>query len=145
MQAGEVAVWRRLFSLKCSVSSADGAVAGKGNNTGVLIIISLDLSSGSVWNINQVTVQWVRHHQHLANPHQQSHRQYALDLEHNLAKVVPALAPQGQARNLERMGPEERPPNKSSYELDTAVYVIPDSSESDMTVSENPKIAYISI
>ncbi|GKB11420.1 hypothetical protein Tco_0845343 [Tanacetum coccineum] len=27
-----------------------------------------------------------------------------------LAKVVPALAPQGQARNLERTGPEERPP-----------------------------------
>ncbi|GJQ95198.1 hypothetical protein Tco_0006337 [Tanacetum coccineum] len=33
-----------------------------------------------------------------------------MDLEHNLAKVVPALAPQGQARNLERVGPEERPP-----------------------------------
>ncbi|GKF85824.1 hypothetical protein Tco_0253651, partial [Tanacetum coccineum] len=34
-------------------------------------------------------------------------------LEHNLAKVVPTLAPQGQTRNLERVGPEERPPRIS--------------------------------
>ncbi|GJY83343.1 hypothetical protein Tco_0496719 [Tanacetum coccineum] len=27
-----------------------------------------------------------------------------------MAKVVPALAPQGHARNMERVGPEERPP-----------------------------------
>ncbi|GKG21225.1 hypothetical protein Tco_0383820, partial [Tanacetum coccineum] len=46
----------------------------------------------------------------MADPQQQSHHQHALGLEHNLANVVPTLAPQGQARNLERVGPEERPP-----------------------------------
>ncbi|GKG26879.1 hypothetical protein Tco_0402582, partial [Tanacetum coccineum] len=45
-----------------------------------------------------------------ADPQQQSHHQHTLGLEHNLAKVVPALAPQGQARNLERVGTKERPP-----------------------------------
>ncbi|GJR29439.1 hypothetical protein Tco_1105671 [Tanacetum coccineum] len=59
---------------------------------------------------SQVTKQWVRHPQHLADPQQQSHHQHALGLEHNLVKVVLVLAPQGQARNLERVGPEERPP-----------------------------------
>nr|GFD63055.1 hypothetical protein [Tanacetum cinerariifolium] len=42
-------------------------------------------------------------------PQQRSRRQLALDLGYNLVKVVPALAPQGQAYNLERVVPEERP------------------------------------
>nr|GFD43599.1 hypothetical protein [Tanacetum cinerariifolium] len=37
---------------------------------------------------------------------ERSHRQHALDLGHNLVKVVPALAPWGQAYNLERVVPE---------------------------------------
>ncbi|GJX70541.1 hypothetical protein Tco_0307712 [Tanacetum coccineum] len=41
-----------------------------------------------------------------------SSEQHALDLEHNLAKVVPALAPQGQARNLERVGLKSVLPRK---------------------------------
>nr|GFD35068.1 hypothetical protein [Tanacetum cinerariifolium] len=36
-------------------------------------------------------------------------RQHALDLGYNLVKVVPALAPRGQAYNMERVVREERP------------------------------------
>nr|GFC16285.1 hypothetical protein [Tanacetum cinerariifolium] len=57
----------------------------------------------------QVTRQQVKHPQHTVDPQQQSHHQHALGLGHNLARVVPALAPQGQVCNLERVGPEERP------------------------------------
>ncbi|GJY06255.1 hypothetical protein Tco_0373309 [Tanacetum coccineum] len=38
------------------------------------------------------------------------HHQHAPDLEHNQVRVVPAQAPLGQAHNLERVVPEERPP-----------------------------------
>nr|GFD37495.1 hypothetical protein [Tanacetum cinerariifolium] len=40
---------------------------------------------------------------------QRSHRQHALDLGYNLVKVVPDLALRGQAYNLERVVPKERP------------------------------------
>ncbi|GJT53034.1 putative ribonuclease H-like domain-containing protein [Tanacetum coccineum] len=50
---------------------------------------------------SQVTKQWMRHPQDLADPQQQSHHQHALGLEHILAKVVPALAP--QARPLQKL------------------------------------------
>ncbi|GJR64116.1 hypothetical protein Tco_0010181 [Tanacetum coccineum] len=69
--------------------------------------------NGREW---EVTEQWVRHPQHMADPQQQSHHQHDLGLEHNLAKVVPALAPQGQERNRERVGPEERPPHMGPLE-----------------------------
>nr|GFD02647.1 hypothetical protein [Tanacetum cinerariifolium] len=45
----------------------------------------------------------------MVGPPQRSHLQHALDLGYNLVKVVPAMAPQGQVYNLERVVPEERP------------------------------------
>nr|GEZ91102.1 putative reverse transcriptase domain-containing protein [Tanacetum cinerariifolium] len=57
----------------------------------------------------KVTEHWVKHPQLMVDPQQQSHHQHALGLGHNLARVVPALDPQGQVCNLERVGPEERP------------------------------------
>nr|GFA65448.1 hypothetical protein [Tanacetum cinerariifolium] len=55
--------------------------------------------------------QGPRRHRPLDAPQNQTleHTQHALDLGHNLVKVVPALAPQGQVYNLERVVPEERP------------------------------------
>ncbi|GKA11360.1 hypothetical protein Tco_0690793 [Tanacetum coccineum] len=65
--------------------------------SGVLFIIH---HSGSATESDpghsQVTEQWVRHPQYLADPPQQSHRQHALDLEFNLARVVLALAPRAR-------------------------------------------------
>nr|GFD48639.1 hypothetical protein [Tanacetum cinerariifolium] len=45
----------------------------------------------------------------MVGPQQRSHRQHALDMGYNLVKVVPDLAPRGQAYNLERVVPKERP------------------------------------
>nr|GFD14477.1 hypothetical protein [Tanacetum cinerariifolium] len=42
---------------------------------------------------------------HMVDPQQRSCRRHALDLRYNLVKVVPALAPRGQAYNLERVVP----------------------------------------
>nr|GFD42952.1 hypothetical protein [Tanacetum cinerariifolium] len=74
------------------------------------------VSNGSVsfadgaWSaaIGATTTESVKRPQHMVGPQQRSRRQHALDLGNNLVKVVPALAPRGQAYNLERVVPEER-------------------------------------
>nr|GFD44340.1 hypothetical protein [Tanacetum cinerariifolium] len=69
------------------------------------------VSNGSVSSADRAwsAAVGVKHPQHMVGPQHRSHRQHALELEHNLVKMVPTLAPRGQVYNLERVVPEERP------------------------------------
>nr|GEX17114.1 hypothetical protein [Tanacetum cinerariifolium] len=75
----------------------------------------------------------IRYHPGKASIVQQSHHHHALGLEYNLVKVVPALAPQGQVCNLERLGPEERPlrmgPLASQKLCSAPILALPKGSE----------------
>ncbi|GKE10301.1 hypothetical protein Tco_1413852, partial [Tanacetum coccineum] len=93
-----------------------------------------------------VTEQWVRQQQAVAVPQLETPRPlatYTRDipaLGQNQVGVV-TVAPRGQG-NLSCSGPTtpgDPMSDKYSNELDIFVCVTPDSSESDMTVSKNPK------
>ncbi|GJV00110.1 hypothetical protein Tco_1329380 [Tanacetum coccineum] len=78
--------------------------------SGSSIVSSHRVPPWSVSGTCQVTSSGLRHLSIWADPQQHLHHQHALGLETNIWRELPALAPQGQARNLERVGLKERPP-----------------------------------
>nr|GFD40735.1 hypothetical protein [Tanacetum cinerariifolium] len=88
-----------------SLATSESVHAGIGTGAGIeiLAVVRYAGCDGGVAADSSVLNGSVKHPQHMVGPQQRSHRQHALVLGHNLVKVVPALAPPGQAYNLERV------------------------------------------
>nr|GFD40610.1 hypothetical protein [Tanacetum cinerariifolium] len=91
-----------------SLTTSESVHAGIGTEAGmeILAVVRYARCGGGVVADSSVSNGFVKRPQHMVGPQQRSRHQHALDMGYNLVKVVPALAPQGQAYNLERVVPE---------------------------------------
>nr|GFD34931.1 hypothetical protein [Tanacetum cinerariifolium] len=76
-----------------SLTTSESVLAGIGIRAGIEILVVVRYAGCGGGVAADSSVSNGSHPQHMVGPQQRSHRQHALDLRHNLVKVVPALAP----------------------------------------------------